>query len=334
MSTQKTATLPLLLLGFSLTLGSFNTLAIHSNQGSVTTAGTVANATMSWAINSADRSDYSALFDTGDSVSVSLTIQVDGASVGAERNLYLAARLQDDWYMRDNRGRWHSWSGLIRELIPFSRKTLSATEVLNVHGGSSLPPGEYAVYGGYETENGTIVYNQQPLTFIVFDTAKPSLHQFRSATMLENYLVEAMIEAYASNRDNPVPGSIDVGVSAGLPLPVSQTNLQEQGVDEADLIKTDGQYLYTLGSCSSSASNSCLSIHSIVASPPTNQLLNEFDIPGEIPADGIYLLKERGEGLTDLIVTAGGIADNDYINFGTLGFGVTLSIWEEPEILV
>lgn len=327
MSPRKLAVSAMLLLGLSLTLGSFNALAIHSNQGTVSTAGSPASATMSWAIDSADRSDYSSLFDTDDSVSVSLTIQVDDASVGAERNLYLAALLEDIWYMRDDQGNWRVWSGLIEDLVPFSRKTLSATEILDVHEGAPLPPGEYTVFGGYEAQDGAIVYNQQPLTFIVFDTANPGLHRFSIDSMLENYLVEAMIEAYASDRDYPFPGYVDVGVSAGSPTPVSQTNLQEAGVDEADLIKTDGQYLYSLGSCSSSASNSCLSIHSIVESPPSNQLLNEIDIPGETTASGIYLLKNRGEGLSDLIVTVGGETTNDYVGFGFIG---VMPIWEEP----
>ncbi|MEW8507582.1 MAG: beta-propeller domain-containing protein [Candidatus Thiodiazotropha sp.] len=329
MPAQRLATLSLLLLGLSLTLGSANTLAIHTNQATLTTAGATSSATMTWAVDGPETNAYSALFDTDDSVAVTLTIQVDTDSVGAERNLYLAALLENNWYMRDDQGIWRVWSGQIDDLVPFRHKTLSATEVLGVHDGAPLPPGEYAVYGGYEADSGAVVYNQQPLTFIVFNTANPSLHRFRSDTMLENYLVEAMIEAFASDRDAPIPGNVDVGVgvSVGLPAPVSQTNLQEQGVDEADLIKTDGQYLYTLGSCSSIASNSCLSVYSILESPPTNQLVNEIDIPGEIAASGIYLLKERGEGLSDLIVTAGGNANNDYVNFGFIG---VMPIWDEP----
>jgi uncharacterized secreted protein with C-terminal beta-propeller domain len=325
MHNHKPSIFQLFALGLSLALGSSCALAFHKNQGTVTTTGAVANATMAWAINSEDASDYTSLFDTDDSVSISLTIQVDEASVGTERNLYLAARLQNNWFMRDEQGRWRSWSGL-DELVPYTRRRLSATETLDVHD-NSLPPGEYAVYGGYEAENGAVIYNQQPLSFIVFDTTNPSLHQFRSDTMLENYLLEAMIEIYAADRDNPVPGDSGVGVSSGISFTVSQTNLQEQGVDEADLIKTDGQYLYNLGECSSSTSNSCLFIHSILESPPENQLLNEIDIPGERAANGIYLLKARGEGLADLIVTAGGEADNDYMNFGFLG---VMTMWEEP----
>jgi hypothetical protein len=326
MSTQTAATLPRLLLGLSLILTSFNSLAIHSNQASVTTAGVAASATMSWSIDSTDTSGYSSLFDTNDSISVGLTIHVDEASVGAERNLYLAARLQDDWYMRDNLGHWRKWSGLVNELVPFTRKALSATEVIGVHSGTPLPPGEYAVYGGYEAGNGSIVYNQQPLTFIMFDTANPSLHQFRNSAMMANYLVEGMIADYASDRASPVPDIFDV--SSGISVTtVSQTNLQEQGVDEADLIKTDGQYLYTLGSCSSNPADSCLSSYSIEESPPSNQLLNETDVPGETPANGIYLLKDRGEGLSDLIVTVGGIVNNYYLDFGFVG---TMPLWEEP----
>ncbi|MES9990603.1 MAG: beta-propeller domain-containing protein [Candidatus Thiodiazotropha sp.] len=325
MTSQKFTYLLLLLTGISL--ASFNSRAIHTNQATLSTAGTTASATMTWTVDNSDLSGYSALFDTDDSVSVSLSIQVDDDSVGAERNLYLAALLEDVWYMRDDQGIWRIWSGLVDDLVPFRHKTLAATEILDVHDGAPLPPGEYAVYGGYEANNGNIVYNQHPLTFIVFDTANPSLHRFRHQATLENYLLEAMIEAYGADRDNPVVGSTDVGVSVGIPAPVSQTNLQEQGVDEADLIKTDGQHLYTLGSCSSSTTNNCIAIHSIAESPPSNQLLNEVDIPGETTANGIYLLKERGEGLDDLIVTAGGIATNDYISIGVMG---PMPIWEEP----
>ncbi|MBT3046962.1 MAG: beta-propeller domain-containing protein [Candidatus Thiodiazotropha sp.] len=326
MSTPIPAVLPILSLGLALTLGTFDTLAIHTDQGTVSTAGAASSATMAWTVDSTDDSGYTALFDTDDSVSVSLTIDVDSASVGAERNLYLAALLEDVWFMRDTQGNWRVWSGLIEELVPFRRKTLAATEILDVHDGAPLPPGEYAVFAGYDADDGAIVYNQQPLTFIVFDTANPGLHRFRNEAMLENYLVEAMIEAYAADGDNPIPSS-GVGVSVGITAPVSQTNLQEQGVDEADLIKTDGQYLYSLGSCGSSVLNSCLSIHSIAESPPANQLLNEIEIAGEASATGIYLLKERGEGLPDLIVTAGGLADNDYMNFGVIG---VMPIWEGP----
>lgn len=319
-----------LLLGCLITLGSCKVFAIHTNEGSITTNGAASNATLSWMIQAEGSSDYTALFDTEDSISVSVSLQVDQSSVGAERNLYLAARLQDDWYMRDSQGQWRKWSGLVGELVPFARKTLSSSEVLNVHDNAPLMSGEYAVYAGYESGSGAVIYNQQPLTFIVFDTSKPSLHQFLSSAMLENYLVEAMISTYSTDGILPAPDVFEPSPSIE---DVSQTNVQEQGVDEADLIKTDGQYLYSLDNCSSSESGRCVSIYSILESPPSNQQLNQVDVPGEVLPTGIYLLNGRGEGLADLLVTVGGIIDNSYTDFGGI-VGVAPMWWSEPRYWV
>jgi hypothetical protein len=318
------------LLGCLIALSPLKAFAIHTNQGSITTEGAASNATMSWALQAADTRDYTALFDTDDTISVSLTVEVDEASVGTERNLYLAARLQDAWYMRDRQGRWRRWSGMVGDLVPFSRKILSSTEVLDVHNSAPLLPGEYAVYGGYESDNGAIVYNQQPLTFIVFDESKPNLHRFRSGTMLENYLVEAMISTYTTEGILPSPVVFEPSPSIGN---VSQTNVQEQGVDEADLIKTDGQYLYSLERCSVDTSSNCISTYRISESPSSNQLLNQTEVPGELPTKGIYLLKDRGEGLSDLLVTAGGVISNSYTDFGTI-IGIAPLWWEEPRFWV
>jgi uncharacterized secreted protein with C-terminal beta-propeller domain len=285
---------------------------------------------MSWTADSADRSHYSSLFDSNDSISASLTMQVDSTSIGAERNLYLAARLQDSWYMRNDQGHWVTWTGQVGDLVPFTRKTLSATEVIEAHSNAPLPPGEYAVYGGYETENDAIIYNQQPLTFIVFNADKPSLHRFRSEAMLENYLLEAMTEIYASENRY----SLDTDTfepSPSIEASVSQTNLQEQGVDEADRIKTDGEYLYSLGNCLNETSNKCLFTYRIAESPASNQLMAETSIPGEAASNGFYLLKERSDDLTDLIVTVGAVVENDYMSGDVLFIGGP-SIWEEPRV--
>jgi uncharacterized secreted protein with C-terminal beta-propeller domain len=317
-------------LGLLLAFAPLSSVADPTNQASVTTSGEPAHATMSWSLSTAKSSQYSALYDTTDAISVELNISVDAASVGSERNLYLVAQAQDNWHMRDSQGRWLNWNGQVGELVPFTRKTLVSTEVVDVHHGSPLPPGEFAVYGGYEAEDGTIIYNQQPLTFIVFDTENPTLHRFRHHVMLESYLTEAMIAAYASDRELPVLEDSDFSPSPISSGPISLTNIQEQGVDEADLIKTDGQYLYHLGRCDSNVYTNyykCLFTYGIEELPASNHLLNETGIPGERSADGIYLLKQRGEGLSDLVVTVGGSADNDYVDFG---FTSLVPIWEEP----
>ncbi len=329
MKNTLSATFRFLSLGFLLAFAPFTTTANPTNQASVTTSGVPANATMSWSLSTADSNQYSPLLNTNDSISVELSINVDSASVGAERNLYLVARAQDNWHMRDSQGRWLNWNGQVSALVPFTRKTLAETEVIDVHNGGPLPAGEFALYGGYEAEDGSVIYNRQPLTFIVFDTDNPSLHRFRHNVMLESYLTEAMIAAYATDRELPSLSTDDFSPAPISSGPLSLTNIQEQGVDEADLIKTDGQYLYSMGSCSSDAYSyygNCLLTYAIEETPASNRLLNETQIPGEHSTEGIYLIQQRGEGLSDLIVTVGGDTYNNYVDFG---FSL-VPIWDEP----
>ncbi|MET0066834.1 MAG: beta-propeller domain-containing protein [Candidatus Thiodiazotropha sp.] len=284
---------------------------------------------MSWSLSTTQTTQHSVLFNTQDAIAVELTIEVDAASAGAERNLYLVARAQDNWFMRDTQGRWRDWNGRVDELVPFTRRVLASSEVINVHNGAPLPAGEFAVYGGYEAEDGAIIYNRDPLTFIVFDTDNPSLHRFRHNVMLESYLIDAMVAAYATDRELPGLNTDDFSPAPISSGPISLTNIQEQGVDEADLIKTDGQYLYQRGRCRSqihSNYNSCLFTYGIEATPASNHLLSETPIPGERSAEGIYLSKQRGEGQSDLLVTVGGGADNNYVDFG---FSM-IPIWDEP----
>ncbi|MES9860083.1 MAG: beta-propeller domain-containing protein [Candidatus Thiodiazotropha sp. LLP2] len=325
------STLRFLSLGLLFAFTPYCTAADPTNQASVTTSGGPADATMSWSLSTVESDQYSALYDTTDSIAVELSISVDTASVGSERNLYLVARAQDNWHMRDSQGRWLNWNGQVDDLVPFMRKTLVSTEVIDVHHGSPLPPGEFAVYGGYEAEDGAVIYNRQPLTFIVFDTENPTLHRFRHNVMLENYLSEAMIAAYATDRELPT-GSTDDFSPAPIDSsnPISLTNTQEQGVDEADLIKSDGQYLYNMGRCSSnlySSYQNCIFTYAIEEQPASNRLLSEILIPGETPSEGIYLLNQRGEGLSDMVVTVGGETVNNYVDFGFTG---SLSVWDEP----
>ena len=71
--------------------------------------------------------------------------------------------------------------------------------------------------------------------------ADRQLASFSSATALKQYLVAGM----ANNGYYP---TATAGFSAGPPATASTfstTNLQEAGVDESDLVKTDGSYIYT-----------------------------------------------------------------------------------------
>lgn len=80
-----------------------------------------------------------------------------------------------------------------------------------------------------------------------------SLEKFASCSALEN----AFKEAQQKSRAYPMPGIIGVpmmqvfetGVAADgtkAAPEYSETNIQVAGVDEADIVKTDGEYIYTL----------------------------------------------------------------------------------------
>ncbi len=75
--------------------------------------------------------------------------------------------------------------------------------------------------------------------------------RFASADELKEYLLQAALAQYQhwfgrESRDIYFPGDVVALDSRSLAANASDTNVQVQGVDEADLVKTDGEYLYVL----------------------------------------------------------------------------------------
>ena len=123
-----------------------------------------------------------------------------------------------------------------------------------------------------------------------------------------------------------VDGSVPAvpGEGAGLDADFSRTTLQEEGVDEADSIKTDGSYLYiaTQGNvlCCPGFLDDALTGESLPEEEPAAiRVLEMLDAPAatrEIarialndlssPVDGLYLLTDRDDDRGDLLVTVGG----------------------------
>lgn len=71
-----------------------------------------------------------------------------------------------------------------------------------------------------------------------------------SASELQRYLIEQFSKGspppvMATLASVPQRGSSNASLKSGLDY--SQTNVQEQGVDEADILKTDGRYIYAIG---------------------------------------------------------------------------------------
>lgn len=80
----------------------------------------------------------------------------------------------------------------------------------------------------------------------------------------------------------PVPMAADSSVAVSADA--SSTNTQVAGVDEADLVETDGELLYTLGS-------GRLSIVAGISTTP--ELLGQFDLPSREQAAGMFLAGSR-----------------------------------------
>ena len=83
--------------------------------------------------------------------------------------------------------------------------------------------------------------------------SKPALKQAASNAELESLIKQQMLEIYGTVGSNIYP-IVYATAANGAPTAiadtsksVSSTNTQETNVDEADRIKTDGTYLYTIG---------------------------------------------------------------------------------------
>ena len=107
----------------------------------------------------------------------------------------------------------------------------------------------------------------------------------------------------ASSDSAPPPGSIETVDASSSDQDFSQTTIQEEGVDEPDLVKTDGTYLYIMD-------QSTLKI--VLASPPEElALLSEVALEGfgreiYLHDDKVVALTQSGGGY--FFVAGGGIA--------------------------
>jgi inhibitor of cysteine peptidase len=132
-----------------------------------------------------------------------------------------------------------------------------------------------------------------------------SLKTFASYDELENYLNQSS----SSNLDSSPqiyfnrPGTYNMMAPTAMPLPsaasassqgatndYSTTNIQVAGVDEADTVKTDGQYMYVLG-------NNSQAVYILDASaqnPQNAEVLSKISFDNSSPM-GIYLSADGNE---------------------------------------
>lgn len=77
----------------------------------------------------------------------------------------------------------------------------------------------------------------------------PKLHAFADCDEFRGYLVDSFVESVVQSRYGYAYGALAEDADSGSsesPADYSTTNVQEAGVDEPDIVKTDGDYLYVV----------------------------------------------------------------------------------------
>ncbi len=124
---------------------------------------------------------------------------------------------------------------------------------------------------------GTVVENPGMTTFSDYDDLENYIkEQYAESVLDENTYRDAsatMVDVI--NEQTPASGG-----DGALSDEYSQTNIQEEGVDEADMVKNNGMHLYIAG-------NQVVHIIEAVSSPGEMQLVNQIEINGNV--DLLYL---------------------------------------------
>lgn len=236
-------------------------------------------------------------FISSELVNLHLTFKIRKGDVGLVGDLFVVATKDGVRYQKLAGGGWALWDGNGSSLFSLSHKNLEREEVISVFDTDNLPAGEYVVRGGYKAEGKEdIFYNEIATPFLVFDKDSPSLHKVQNQSLLTNYFARGINPStnkifFSGSFSPPLVTSsfANLEVSTGSNA-VSQTNLQEKGVDEADRIKTDGKQLYVLEACEINEQKQCITSYDIQASPASNQLLQKLETGSGIAyGGGLYL---------------------------------------------
>jgi len=257
-----------------------------------------------------DETNLSALiFQDDETIDITLSITVDPIDEELRSELYLVTKYNQQWFYRDSSGEWQAMQDDMSNLESYTEKNLQATEVILLSTEQLMGPGEYLIYGGYLNHQSKVVYNQQAIGFIIFSADSPELHQIQSEQLLTSYFQKAIgrddYEIISTSGSSTSGGPSDSTSSSAINT--SSTNLQEQGVDEADTIKTNGNHLFALDNCQNSYNITCLFSYQINDSPVSNQFLSLYQFDSEYSKGKIYLTNlETDEGAKDTIVRISG----------------------------
>jgi len=248
------------------------------------------------AVSQSDSDVQALIFENTIPLDINFSITVDPIDEDQSSSLYLVASYNGNWFYLDEFLQWQSMHDDLSDIKSYTSKTLQRMETIKVASDKLLGPGEYLLYAGYLNHQNKIVYNKVPLGFIVFSKENAKLHRFKSELLLSSYFKKAMSNAYdeiivtsGSSIDSSMSGSpSSASGGASSSSNVSSTNIQEAGVDEADIIKTNGSQLFALDNCNGSYKDTCLRTYQINESPASNQFLSLYQFESEGSIGNIY----------------------------------------------
>lgn len=82
-------------------------------------------------------------FNSVNPISSRFIIKTETADIGKIRSVYLIARKNDEWFMRNIAGEWSSWDQSIDSLAPAYLKMLMPEDTVEVSENEALPTGKY-----------------------------------------------------------------------------------------------------------------------------------------------------------------------------------------------
>lgn len=262
-------------------------------------------------------------FLSSEKISLSFDLSIAESDTGFKGGLYLLALYKSKIYMNIEQGGWQIWDGDPAKLQALEYKALSSRESISVLSNNNLSAGEYLVMAGYQGRDDTIKFNQTVVSFIVFDENKNQLHRIEQPEFLKSYLNQGLISSKSRNNiyvvdavfSGPV-AEMDSSASADG-SPVSQTNLQESGVDESDRIKTDGSTLFVLETCKDSSA-ACLNTYQMTESPASVKPLGQLKVADNAYQQGeIYLYHPPGKNQRTIIWLNNSFSGSVWANWDT-----------------
>ncbi|MCF6203760.1 MAG: beta-propeller domain-containing protein [Methylococcaceae bacterium] len=236
-------------------------------------------------------------FLSNEPIDIHVTIDVKKNDIAQYGSLFLVAQYNETLYQYTLEDQWVEWKPQESALLPFLNKVLNKQEVISIVENQTLPAGEFLIYTGYQTERDQIIYhNKVPSSLVVFDSSQSALHKVKNKQILtelfshknqRNQYFSGLASIPSVTSFSPVNTSANTSVTS-----VSQTNIQEVGVDESDRIKTDGNHLYTLESCDSDPLKECITVYKIDNSPASNTQSGQLGNETNLGQQGSLYLKE------------------------------------------